>query len=107
MGNLIKIFLFLTLFNISFSEEEFYEEKPDYEVEVEAEAEEEVVTGKSLFFENSNLIRIEMRKDGDKKFGEEKADSSKEDRKTGEEKTDSSEERENSDLEKTEKSEKN
>ena len=45
MGNLIKIFLFLTLFNISFSEEEFYEEKPDYEVE----AEEEVVTGKSLF----------------------------------------------------------
>ncbi len=103
MGNLIKIFLFLTLFNISFSEEEFYEEKPDYEVE----AEKEVVTGKSLFFENSNLIRIEMRKDGDKKFGEEKADSSKEDRKTGEEKTDSSEERENSDLEKTEKSEKN
>ena len=103
MGNLIKIFLFLTLFNISFSEEEFYEEKPDYEVE----AEEEVVTGKSLFFENSNLIRIEMRKDGDKKFGKEKADSSKEDRKTGEEKTDSSEERENSDLEKTEKSEKN
>ena len=101
MGNLIKIFLFLILFNISFSEEEFYEEKPDYE------AEEEVVTGKSLFFENSNLIRIEMRKDGDKKFGEEKADSSKEDRKTGEEKTDSSEERENSDLEKKEKSEKN
>ena len=103
MGNLIKLCLFLTLFNISFAEEEFLEEEPIYNVK----AEEEVVTGKSLFFENSNLIRIEMRKDGDKKFGEEKADSSKEDRKTGEEKTDSSEERENSDLEKTEKSEKN
>lgn len=68
MGNLIKLCLFLTLFNISFSEEKFLEEEPVYEVETE----EEVVTGKSLFFENSNLIRIEMRKDGDEKFGEEK-----------------------------------
>ena len=58
MGNLIKICLFLTLFNISFAEEEFLEEEPIYNVK----AEEEVVTGKSLFFENSNLIRIEMRK---------------------------------------------
>lgn len=103
MGNLIKIFLFLTLFNISFSEKEFYEEKPDYEVE----AEEEVVTGKSLFFENSNLIRIEMRKDGDKKFGEEKREPSEENRDTGKKETDSSEKRENSDLEKSEKSEEN
>lgn len=103
MGNLIKLCLFLTLFNISFSEEKFLEEEPVYEVETE----EEVVTGKSLFFENSNLIRIEMRKDGDEKFGEEKRESSKENRKTGETKTDSSEERENSDLEKSEKSEEN
>jgi hypothetical protein len=103
MGNLIKIFLFLTLFNISFSEEEFYEEKLDYEVE----AEEEVVTGKSLFFENSNLIRIEMRKDGDKKFGEKKAEYSKETEKTRNKETDSFEERKNNDLEKAQNSEEN
>ena len=103
MGNLIKIFLFLTLFNISFSEEEFYEEKPDYEVE----AEEEVVTGKSLFFENSNLIRIEMRKDGDKKFEGARAETSEENKDTGKEKTDSSEEGESSNMEESEKQEEN
>ena len=43
-----------------------------------------------------------MRKDGDKKFGKRKADSSKEDRKTGEKKQILLKKRENSDLEKTE-----
>lgn len=83
MGKIVKIFLFLVLFNVSFCEEEVYDE--GYYEEAEIEAKEEVTTGKSLFFENSNLIRIEMRKDGDKKFGEEKEISDNEDREVREE----------------------
>ena len=103
MGNLIKLCLFLTLFNISFAEEEFLEEEPIYNVR----AEEEIVTGKSLFFENSNLIRIEMRKDGDKKFERTRAETSEENKDTGDEKTDSSEEGKNNNVEKSEKSKEN
>lgn len=103
MGNLIKLCLFLTLFNISFAEEEFLEEEPIYNVR----AEEEIVTGKSLFFENSNLIRIEMRKDGDKKFEGTRAETSEENKDTGEEKTASSKEGKNSNVEKSEKSKEN
>lgn len=104
MGNLVKIFLFLTLFNVSFCEEEVYDE--NYYVEAEAAAE-EIVTGKSLFFENSNLIRIEMRKDGDKKFGGEKENPDKENRDTGEEKENPDKKTEDKGSKTTQKSEEN
>lgn len=75
MGIVKKVFIFFSLCSIlAFAAEKEEMNKNDIlnSEEMSEQVEEEVLTGKSLFYENSNLIRIEMRENNIGKFETEK-----------------------------------
>lgn len=75
MGIVKKVFIFFSLYSIltfAIETEETKENDILNSEEISEQVDEEVLTGKSLFYENSNLIRIEVRENNVRKFETEK-----------------------------------
>lgn len=107
MGIIKKALIIFLLCNVLVVANEM-EEVTENEVPIsEAIEEEEVLTGKSLFYENSELIRIEMRENNIGKFGAEKSKNQSEDKEVGDTREDFDSERENTTTKDSEKSEEN
>ena len=107
MGIIKKVLIFFLLCNVlavANKMEEVIENEVPISEDIE---EEEVLTGKSLFYENSELIRIEMRENNIGKFGAEKSKNQSENKESGNTREDSDSERENTATKDSEKSEKN
>lgn len=108
MGIVKKMFIFFSLCSVltfAATETEEMNEVLNSE-EISEQVEEEVLTGKSLFYENSNLIRIEVRENNVRQFDTEKSKNQNQNQNLGSERENINSEREITTSEDSQESEK-
>lgn len=110
MGIVKKVFIFFSLCSIltfAIETEETKENDILNSEEISEQVDEEVLTGKSLFYENSNLIRIEVRENNVGKFETEKNKSQDKNQESGNKREDTNSAGEITTSEDSQKSEEN